>query len=230
MQIFYDPAAVFARVRERGFWVAPLIATAILTMLFGYYVTHTIGMENITRHVFEDHPSLASQMPPDKLEEAIRQSASPARVLLGSFFGAVSVAVIALVIALILMVMLSIMDRKPQLSRIFGTVVWSTFPFTIITCLMGVLILLISRDPSELDPQSLVATNVGAYLDKNSTGHFLYSIAGSLDLLAIGKMLLLSFGLSKVTGIRFSQSLTLVISLWLVWVLLRAGVAAATGF
>ena len=230
IQIFYDPAAVFARVKERGFWVPPLIAATLLTMLFGYFVTRTIGMENITRRVFEEHPSFASQLPPDKLEQAIQQSASPGRVLMGSFFGGLSVAIIALVIAAILMVMLSIMDRKPQLSRVFGTVLWSTFPFTVITCIMGALILMISRDPSELNPQTLVATNAGAFLDKNSIGAFLYSVAGSLDVLAIGKIFLLSFGISKVAGVSFSQALTLLISLWLLWVLLRAGFAVATGF
>jgi hypothetical protein len=230
LQIFYDPAAVFAKVRERGNWAAPLIATALLTMLFGYYVTRTIGMENITRRVFEEHPSLARQIPPDKMEQAIRQSASPARVFMGSFFGGVTVAVITLIIAAILMVMLSIMDRKLQFPQVFGTVVWSTFPFTVITCIMGVLILFISRDPSELNPQTLVATSVGAFLDKNSTGQFLYSVAGSIDVLAIGKVLLLSFGVSKVAGVSFGKALALLLILWFAWILLRAGVAAATGF
>ena len=71
IEIFFDPAAVFARVRERGSWAAPLIALTLITMLFGYYVTHTIGMENMTRRFFDEHPSLASQMPPEKLEQAI---------------------------------------------------------------------------------------------------------------------------------------------------------------
>jgi hypothetical protein len=230
LQIFYDPAAVFAKVRERGYWAAPLIATVLLTMLFGYYVTRTIGMENITRRVFEEHPALARQMPPDKLEQAIQQSASPARVIMGSFFGGLTVIVIELIFATILMVMLSIMDRKLQFSNVFGTVAWSTFPFTVITCIMGVLILFISRDPSELNPQTLVATSVGVFLDKNSMGPFVYSIAGSIDVLAIGKLLLLSFGVSKVAGLGFGKALSLLLTLWLVWILLRAGVAAATGF
>jgi hypothetical protein len=230
IQIFYDPVAVFARVRERGSWAAPLIAMALITMIFSYYVTHTIGMENITRRVFDQHPSLAAQMPPDKLEQAIQQSATPARVAVGSFFAAVSVAVIALIIAVVLMVMLSIMDRKPQLSQSLGTVAWATFPFAVITCVMGVLILFFSRDPTELDPQTLLATSIGAFLDKNSTGRFLYSLAGSIDVLAIGKVLLLSLGVSKVNGIAFSHALTLITVLWLVWVLLRGGFAAATGF
>jgi hypothetical protein len=229
IQIFFDPAAVFAKVRARGLWAMPLIAMALITMLDSFYVTHTIGMENVTRRFFEQHPSFASQIPPDKLEQAIQQSASPPRLAMSALFGGIGVAVVALIIALILMVMLSIMDRKPQLGQMLGTVAWASFPFTVITCVMIVLILFVSRDPSELDPQTLLATNVGAFLDKNSTGKFLYSLAGSLDVLSIGKVLLLSFGMSKVTGVPFARTLTLVIVLWLVWVLLRAGFAVATG-
>jgi len=229
IEIFYDPAAVFARVRERGSWAAPLIALAVISMLFGYYVTHTIGMENMTRRFFDEHPSLASQMPPDKMEQAIQQSASPGRLIMGSVFGGVLAAVSTLIIAVILMAMLAIMDRKPELPKMLGTVAWAFLPFLVITCLMGVLILFFAKDPSELDPQTLVATNIGAFLEKNSTGRFVYSLASSFDLLAIGKVCLLAFGMSKVTDLPFARSLTLVIALWLVWVLLRGGFAAATG-
>jgi hypothetical protein len=228
-EIFFDPAAVFGRVRDRGSWAAPLIATALLTMIFGFYVSRTIGMENMTRRFFDEHPSIAGQMPPERKEEAIRQSGSPARLVMGSFFGGIIVAVMALIIATILMVMLSIMDRKPQFPKLLGTVAWSTFPFTLITCIMGVLILFFSREPSELDPQTLVATNAAAFLEKNSMSSFLFSLAGSFDLLAVGKVLLLSFGISKVADVAFGRACMLVVGLWLVWVLLRGGFAAATG-
>jgi Yip1 domain len=230
LRIFYDPSAVFAKVRERGSWLAPLIATALIMMMFGFYVSRTIGVENITRRFFDEHPSIASQMPPEKKEQAIQQSASPMRLAMGSFFGGVVSGIFALIIALILMVMLSIMDRKPRLPQILGTVAWAFFPFVVIYCVMGILILSFTRDPSELDPQSLVATNVASYLDKNTTGSFLYSLCGSFDLLAIGKAVLLGYGLAIVTGIPLVRTLTLVISLWLVWVLLRGGFAAAIGF
>jgi hypothetical protein len=111
-----------------------------------------------------------------------------------------------------------------------GTVAWASFPFAVIACVMGVLILLVTKDPTELDPATLLATNVGAFLDKNTTGKFMYSLAGSFDVLVIGKVLLLSFGMSQVTSMAFARALTLVGSLWLVWVLLRGGFATATGF
>jgi hypothetical protein len=230
VQIFFDPAAVFAKVRERGSWAAPLIALALITMMFGMYVTHTIGMENVTRRFFDEHPSIANQMPPDKKEQAIQQSGSPARLAIGAVTGGVIAALITLIIAVVLMVMLSIMDRKPQLTRILGTVAWASFPVTLVGCVMGVLTLYFSSDPSELDPQTLLATNVAAFLDKNSTGSFVYSLARSFDLLAIAQVCLLSFGISKVAEVAMGRSLALVVGLWMVWVLLRGGFAAATGF
>jgi hypothetical protein len=230
LQIFYDPAAVFTKVRERGSWAAPLVALALITMIFALYVTRTIGMENVTRRFFDEHPSISNQMPPDKKEQAIQQSGSTARLVMGAVMGGVVTSLITLIIAVILMVMLSIMDRKPRLPQMLGTVAWASFPITIIGCVMGVLTLALSRDPSELDPQTLLATNAAAFLEKNSTGAFVFSLAHSFDLLAIGQVCLLSFGISKVTGVRMGQAFTLVIGLWLLWILLRGGFAAATGF
>lgn len=230
LQIFYDPAAVFAKVRERGTWAPPLVALALFTMLSAVSITHTIGMENVTRRFFDEHPSIANQLPPDKKEQAIQQSASPARLAMGAFFAGVGAVVVCLIVAAVLMVMLSIMDRKPQLPQMLGTVGWAMFPITVIGCVMSILILFLARDPSELDPQTLLATNAAAFLDKNSTGSFVFSLARSFDLLAIGQVCLLSFGVSTVTGVKLGQSFALVIGLWLVWVLLRGGLAAATGF
>lgn len=230
LQIFYDPAVVFGRVKERGLWGAPLIVMALLMGLFTFYVSRTIGMDNVMRRFMDEHPSFANRIPPEKMEQVIQQAASPARVAMSSVSAAVVVAVSALIIALVLMTMLSIMDRKPQLGQTLGTVVWALLPFTVIACVMGVLILLISRDPTELDPQTLLATSVGAFLDKNSTGKFVYSLANSFDVLAIGKVFMLAFGMGKVSGIGFARGLTMVGSLWLIWILLRGGFAAATGF
>jgi hypothetical protein len=230
VQIFYDPAAVFAKVRERGFWLLPLIATALIIMFNAYYVSRTIGLENVTRRFFDEHPSFAERLPPDKREDAIRQSGTPARLATGAVVGGVVSALFTLIIAVIFMVMLNIMDRKPKLPQMLGTVAWSSFPFAVISCVMGVLILAFTRDPAELDPQTLLATNAAAFLQKSSTGSFAYSLAGSIDVLTIGKCLLLAFGIAKVTDVQFSRALMLVIGLWLVWVLLRGGFAAATGF
>jgi len=230
VEVFYDPADVFGRVRERGSWALPLIVTALIIILFTLFVTRTIGMENIVRRAFDEHPALTSQIPAEKKEQAIQQAASPIRTWIGALFAGIGTALKSLIIAVILMVMLAIMDRKPQLPQILGTVAWASYPFALIAAVMGILVLLVSRDPTELSPQTLVATNAAAFLDKNSTGRFLYSLAGSFDLLVIGNVLLLGFGLSKVTGFAFARALTLVVSLWLVWVLLRGGFAAAFGF
>lgn len=230
VQIFYDPSAVFARVRERGAWFAPLAALTLLTMLFTFYVTRTIGMENMTRRFFDEHPSMVSQMGPDKVERAVRQSGSPARLAIGSVSAGVVAAIVTLIVAVILMMLLSIMDRKPQLPQMLGTVAWSELPFTVIALLMGALILAFTKDPSDLDPQTLIATNTAAFLDKNSTSAFLFSLARSFDLLTIGQILLLSFGIGKVAGVSFGRSLLLVGTLWILWVLLRGGLAAAFHF
>lgn len=227
VQIFYDPSAVFARVRERGAWIAPLAAVTLLTMLFSFYVTRTIGMENMTRRFFDEHPSMVNQMGQDRAEQAIRQSGSPARLAIGAVSAGVFAAILTLIVALILMMLLSMMDRKPGLPQMLGTVAWAGFPFSLVALLMGALILALTSDPSDLDPQTLIATNAAAFMDKHSTGAFLFSLARSFDLLAIGQLLLLSFGMGRVAGITFGRALTLVGSLWLLWVLLRGGFAAA---
>jgi hypothetical protein len=229
-QIFYAPSLVFTRVKERGSWAAPMVLSALITMIAAYLITHAIGMENLTRRFFDEHPTYAQRMSPAQLQQAIEQSASPARAAMSAGSVGIITVITTLVIALVVMILLSVMDRKPDFTRMLGTVAWSGFPFTVVGLLMAGLILMLTADKAELDPATLVATNIGAFLDKNSTGKFVYSLARSFDLLAIGQILLLSFGISRVVGVSFSRAFMLVFVLWLLWVLLRAGVAAAFGF
>jgi hypothetical protein len=230
IQIFYAPSVVFTKVKERGSWAPPLILTVLITMITAYFVTHMIGMENMTRRFFDEHPSYAQRLSPAQLQQAIQQSGSPARVVMGSVSAGLIATIVLLIIALILMILLSVMDRKSDFPRMTGTVAWSAFPFTVVAALMSGMVLLLTKDTAELDPATLVATNVAAFLEKSSTGAFLYSLARSFDLLAIGQALLLSYGISKVAGVSFSRAFGLVFVLWILWVLLRAGFAAAFGF
>jgi hypothetical protein len=146
-QIFYAPSLVFTRVKERGSWAAPMVLSALITMVAAYFITHAIGMENLTRRFFDEHPSYAQRMSPAQLQQAIDQSASPARIAMSAGSVGIITVITTLVIALVVMVLLSV-----------------------------------------------------------------------------------SFGISRVVGVSFSRALTLVFVLWLLWVLLRAGVAAAFGF
>jgi hypothetical protein len=99
------------------------------------------------------------------------------------------------------------------------------FPYTLVVCVMSVLVLLVAPDRSVLDVNNLLATNVGAFMNKDTMSSGLYTLLSSLDILSFAEIGLLSYGFAKVNRSSISFGLFAVLSLWFVWVLIRMGIS-----
>ncbi len=227
LQIFYEPGKVFDRVRETGAWLVPFIATVLVIMLSAGLAVSLIGMENITRKQMESNPKIVDQLGQQKVDQIVHDSNTPVRKALVFVTSALGGAIYLLVIAGLFTGLLSLMGTKANFKRVLGATAYAMFPFAVIGCLMSALIITLSNDRSELDIRNLIALNPGAFLNKESTSKPLYSLASSLDLLSFGQIALISYGLSKVSGVTFTKCLLMVVVLWGIYVLGKAGVAAA---
>ncbi len=226
LQIFYDPAAVFARVRDKAIWLIPFLAVCLTIMTTVALTVNLIGMENMTRKQIESNPKLAEQLGPEKVDKMVRDSDTPARKALASVAGGAGGAFYLLAIAGIFTGLLSLMSGTATYKQVLGATSCALFPFSVLTCLMSTMIVLLSNDRSELNIRNLIALNPGAFLNKETTGKSLYSVASSLDLLSFGQIALLGYGLSKVSGVPFTKCLMMVAALWAIYVLGKAGLAA----
>jgi hypothetical protein len=103
------------------------------------------------------------------------------------------------------------------------------FPYTLVICVMSVLVLVMAPDRSVLDINNLLSTNVGAFVNKEGMSSGLYTLLSSLDVLSFMEIGLLSYGFSKVNRSSFSFGLFSVGSLWFIYVLIRMGFSFITG-
>ncbi|MGI8990863.1 MAG: YIP1 family protein [Bryobacteraceae bacterium] len=227
LQIFYEPGKVFDRVRERGGWLTPFIATVLVIMLSAGLAVSLIGMENIARKQLESNPKMVEQLGQQKIDQMVHDSNTPARKALVFVMSALGGATYLLVIAGLFTGLLSLMESKAKYKQVLGATAYAVFPFAVIGFVMSALILVLSNDRSELDMRNLIALNPGAFLNKESTSKPVYSLASSLDLLSFGQIAMISYGLSKVSGVAFTKCLLIVVVLWGIYVLGKAGVAAA---
>jgi hypothetical protein len=88
-----------------------------------------------------------------------------------------------------------------------------------------VLVLLAAPDRSVLDINNLLATNVGAFMDKDTMSKGLYALLSSVDVLSFAEIGLLSYGFAKVNRTSISFGLFSVLSLWFVYVLIKMGLS-----
>jgi hypothetical protein len=99
------------------------------------------------------------------------------------------------------------------------------FPYRLVFCLMTVLVLLAAPDPTALDSSNLLATNLGAFMNKEAISKGLYTLLSALDILSFAEIGLLSYGFAKVNRTSVAFGLFAVVSLWAVYTLIRIGVS-----
>jgi hypothetical protein len=227
LEVFYQPGKVFAELPGRSYaWVAPLIANMLLIVLQAWAVPHYMGRENIARQQME---MFARNMTPEQMQQAIAQSTTQGRVIMSLVFAAIGAALIILIIAGALMAFGMMTSGSPRFGTMYSMVALAFFPYWLIVALMTWLVLLTAADPASMDWRNLLATNVGAFMNRNETSKGLYSLMGSIDILSFAEIFLLALGFSKVTKAKFGFGLAAILLIWAMYVLGKMGLSVVFG-
>ena len=227
LEVFYQPGKVFAELPGRSYaWVAPLIANMLLIVLQAWAVPHYMGRENIARQQME---MFARNMTPEQMQQAIAQSTTQGRVIMALVIAGISAAMIILIIAGALMAFGMMTSGSPRFGTMYSMVALAFFPYWLIVVLMTWLVLLTAADPASMDWRNLLATNVGAFMNRNETSKGLYSLMGSIDILSFAEIFLLALGFSKVTKAKFGFGLAEILLIWAMYVLGKMGLSVVFG-
>jgi hypothetical protein len=224
LEIFYQPGTLFSSLEKRkAAWVAPLILGLILTTATTVTAIRMIGMDTIIRQRLQN-----TQLSPEQMQTALNQANSPAILYASYASPVVAGTLVLLLITGLLTIFALVGSKQPKFSTNFSMVTLAYFPFTLVTCLMTVLVLVVAPDRSVLDINNLLATNVGAFMNKDTMSKGLYALLSSFDILTFAEIGLLSFGFAKVNRTSISFGLFAVLSLWVLWVLIKMGLSLLT--
>jgi hypothetical protein len=221
LEVFYQPGKLFSSLENRrGAWVAPLLLGLLLTTVTSVMAIRLIGMETIFRQRLQN-----TQLSPEQMQTALDRANSPIVLYISYVSPVVAGLLLLLLIAGLLTIFALIGSKQPKFGTNFSMVTLAYFPYTLVVCLMTVLVLLVTPDRSVLDINNLLATNVGAFMDKDTMSKGLYALLSSFDVLSFAEIGLLSYGFAKVNRTSISFGLFSVLSLWFVYVLIKMGLS-----
>ncbi len=217
LDVFFSPGTVFGGLPERrAAWVTPLVVNTLLLMISTIVTVNVLGMELIMRQRLA-----GSNMSPEQMQQAMERATSPvatyisyAAVLLGTPF-------VMLAVAGILFAFGMMTSRAPKFGSMFAMVNLAFFPYFLVTVLMTILVLLAAPDKTALDISNLLATNVGAFVNKSETSKGMYALFTSLDVFSFMEILMLSFGFSKLTRAGMAAGLGAVVGMWVLYVMAK---------
>ncbi|HEY1250306.1 MAG TPA: YIP1 family protein [Thermoanaerobaculia bacterium] len=216
--VFVSPAKTFASIAARPTWLLPVAITSALSLPLSELILSRMNWRALAALRLENRHLSEEQM----------ESALATIRKIGWIFGDVAAVVVPFLLALAVGAVLwgacQAFGWEVRFRQSLGVTAHAFFPSVLAP--LGLLALLWKRDT--IDPETVgdaLHTNLGFLVDPQAD-KVLHSLAASVDLFSFWSMALLVLGLSAAAGASRKRMAILVVSLWALYVLGKAGFAA----
>jgi hypothetical protein len=223
VEIVIRPGKVFARVRQQKIWLTPFLAVIFLLTLPTVIVIATAGIEILTLQRYQNDPKLTEKIGGERaVERAVNSSNErwTKMLVVSRVAGVVGAGLVVLALAFTLVTW--IVDQRTNFFTMVGTLSYSIFPFALLGAIASFIILNVAVDHTALDLENMPGLNLSRLLDRTSSQPAIFAMASEMDFLLAGEMLLMSFGLTKVTRLTYMQAFAICGGLWAIAVLWKA--------
>ena len=222
--VFFSPKQTFAGIAERPSWVAPLLLMVVLATAVGSLLNAKMNWSDYIRHKAEENSRFAQLSEPEK----DRAVATQVKFWSGFSYviGLVAVPLSALIFALIYWGAFNLFcGAGLGFGASFGITTHAFLPTAISSILA--LIILPLKSYGDVDPQSIVATSLHAFLPDDAP-KALAALGNSLELFWIWVLVLLAIGFAAACPkkIKLGASFAIVFGLWAVWMLTKVAWAS----
>lgn len=239
-----SPGETFADVNRKPNWLSPLLIVILIglasTLFFEWRVKpdwDRFFRSQITKSMEKSGRTMTKE----EIDSAVAMQIKFSKTDLTSPLSAVFTAVRLVLYTVFLCVLpagifalgLMLIQAQTTFKKILSIVSWSTAATGLVGFLVFVGALMIQdeerlRDVNPTEVATLVPTNLGVILPQDMSP-FISSLIASIDIFAIWFLILLIMGFVAISGakrITHGKVASLVLSLWFVWVIIKAGFAA----
>jgi hypothetical protein len=225
----FSPKPTFASIARRPTWLVPLLLLTLVSMGTVATLGHTMGWRALIEQQIQKNPSAQrriEQLTPEQRQQMIEQQVKIVPITV-YVVGALGSAITMVTLAAVFLGVFNLVSGVPMGFKTSLSVVAYAWTPRLIYGLLAIPILFL-KDPSTVDPQNIVASNPAVFL-ADGTAAWLVTLLGSIDLFSIWVVLLLSVGYSAVNPkkLSFGKAFGAIFGVWLVYVLVRVGLAAA---
>jgi hypothetical protein len=215
--VFVSPKQTFASIAERPSWLAPLVLLVVLGTSVGALLNTKMNWGEYIRHKAEENARF-SQLSEEQKDQAV---AGQTKFWSGFTYGAAVVVVptLALFFALIYWGAFNLFSGAGlRYGTAFGITTHAFLPTAISNILA--LIILPLKSYGDVDPETVVATSLKAYLPDGAPKP-LVALGGSLELFWIWFLVLVAIGFSAANPkkIKPAAAFGIVFGMWGIWVL-----------
>ena len=218
--VFGSPGPTFAAIARRPTWLLPVVISTVLAIAATAAIVPRLDLDSAVREAFAKRGITAS-------EERIEQTLQAQKKFAGFFayvWAFFAAAAVALVLATVFWLSFRAFGSEVVFRQSFGVTTHALLPYIGSTML---LILFVTRldlvNPADLG--DVAHTNLGFLVDRTANPA-LHSIAASIDVFTFWVLALLVIGFGYAAKVTRKKAAILILSLWGIFVLGKAGWAA----
>jgi len=226
--VFIEPGETFEDIASNPDWIAPLVLLILFSLAVSETMLARIGMSRIIMHSLE-MSGRAANMSTAQLSHAVSAGAAVGAIFVQGI-AVIAVPVFLLIVAGFgLLILNGFFGQKARFKQVFSVTCYADMP-AILGCIMAIAVMFFA-DPDAFNPQSPAPTNLGYFLNPQTTSHALMAVANSLDFIIVWFMILLAMGLSRVAQrkVKTGSIFGICAGVWVLVILAKVGFAMLTG-
>jgi Yip1 domain len=225
--VLVSPDKTFRSIAERPTWAVPLVLLVLLSIGVALVLQQRLDQGEMLKYQMEKMEKMGVTIGEEQLEkmqsDAENQSTTARTV--GLVFGALVAAGVYFLLAALFLGTFRLTGSELGFKQSLGATVHAMLPQGVAALLN--IPLALSRptiSPEEMLSGGLLASSLRPLAPEGSA--VLASLLGSLDFFTVWSVVLLILGYRAVAKVSTQTSATVVVVLWGIWVLGKAGVAA----
>jgi Yip1 domain len=223
---FIEPSKTFADIKRNRSWWLPFLILAVLSYVFCFAAVQHVGWESLTTNVLKSQPRNAERL--DKATPAgqAQMLAVTKGFMVGFMVGSpVVILVVNALIALLLWAGFAfVLGGSTTYGEMFAVAIFAALPNALNSLIA--IVTVFASDPQGYNLNLPSPANLAYFLSTDSAA-WLLSIAKSLDVFSLWSLVLAGFGGAIVSKVKPLRGVLLVLVVWILYVLVKTGIAAA---
>jgi len=226
--VLFSPKPTFEDVVRKPSWVLPLLILILCNIAFSIVLANRVDWVAVTQQNIEKNKFAARQM--EGMEAAQRDQAISRQAMITKYSryvrGVLGYPFLAIVGSAIYMLAFNLLGGAGvKYSTAFSLATFAHIPLALHD-LFGIPIALL-KDPTTINPENVVASNVGAILGTNAP-MWQQALGSTIDVFGIWCMILvaIAFTATNPKKLTFGKSLGIVLTVYAIFTLIGVGVAA----
>ncbi|HLZ40822.1 MAG TPA: YIP1 family protein [Candidatus Sulfotelmatobacter sp.] len=223
---FIAPSKTFTDLRRNASWWGPWIVISIFSLIFIYSIGKQVGFEQVSKNQIE-HSKRADQFDKLPADQQARQLQVSTKIV--GFFAYGSPALILLYFLISTVALWATfkvgVSAETTFGQAYAIVMYAGLP-GVIGAILGTIALFAGVNPEGFDINNPVGTNLGYYLDPETTGKFVRGMASALDVTSIWTVILIGIGFACTSKVKRSTAITIVAVWYIAYKLITSSLAS----